>query len=434
MTALDRARILCSYLLVLTLASAITVSTQAQTANEKTPASSALENITPEQTPTAQPRDKLTFNNIGHLWSARLEAACDVLTDDIRPSQRQCLSVALDSLSLALSHFQAPDTELLETLEQIETLLPAKLTDMNDPGQQQAAEYLRSLARAVPFHPACLDQLVLSLTIWPDLANGLMVCEPSYPMPIEIRDYEGKRAIWATRPTESLDSVDSFDLGSTVYLIEHHTAEDDNQTYHVTVQTETGGTGIFASLWILHQVNSLSVFEPSLNIMGGDRCNDGNLQILRIFSDGEFSYSQNATPFRLLNLYDTIDQRNAFIINRYAEDESEKIDLPDLFMGWAAYTDVDNCAMCCAGELYKQADPLTGESDLFAVGIKNNLTIEHFFPQQALVDCSREWFGGLAMHETNLLGREAEMMLFETGAWLDHLEALREACAGVPHD
>ncbi len=408
---------LSPYLLAFATFFASTALTQA-----KTPA---------EDTPTSEQPGELTFNTISHLWQARLEAACDVLTDEISPSQQQCLNEALDSLTQALSHFQAPGAQPLETLQQIDTSLNTQITETADPDRAQAADYIRSLAQAVPFHPACLDQLGLVFFAENQLTIGFMVCEPSYPVPIEIRDYEGNPAMWSWRPAEYGEPGSE---GSIFYQVKHQTTKDNQQTYYVDVQTETGGTGIFASIWVLHQADFLNVFEPQLDIIGGDRCNDGNLQVINVFDDGRISYSQNATPFRLFNLTDTFNQRQAFLLNRYTRDESDKIDLPESFMDWEAYTDVDNCAMCCAGELFKQVDPMTGESELFAIGIKNDLRIEMFYDKDTLVECSREWFAGLPLQETNLLEPEAEIMLFEPEAWLDRLDELSLACAGVPHD
>lgn len=369
----------------------------------------------------------LTLDNIGALWNARLRAACEIMGEDITEPQQRCLAMALQTLELSLSHFQTQEspTSPLQTLEQLDTLLQS---EPNSLGQQQAINHLRSLAKRVPIHPLCLDGLGLTWFDGGDLKDGFLVCDPTDPTRIGLGELEGKLTVWATRPTPP-DMPGA--LGNIVYQFQTDQNSDDGDTYYFDIQTNTGGTGIFASIWVLHQAHFLNVFEPLFHKLGGDRCNDGNLRVVSIFDDGHISYSQNATPFRLFNPYDDGDQRMAFILNKYAEDDDDKLEMPATFMDWAAYSDVNNCAICCVGELYTRLDSTTSEEELFAISIDNETTVEDLFNNPALVECAQEWFSGLANHETNLIPPEAKFMIFKIEDWLGRMEDLKQACGDV---
>jgi hypothetical protein len=368
----------------------------------------------------------LTLETVGVLWNARLRAACGLMGTEFGDAEQRCLDMALQSLTLALSHFQADDhtTDPVTALQQLDIPLP---TELSDPGQRQAADHIRSLIQRVPIHPLCLDQLRVAWFDDTTLHDGFLICDSFNEAPIRLSESAaGGLLIWLGRPMEP-DAPGS--LGAIYYRTGHRQSNEHGDTYFLQIQSNTGGTGVFSSIWVLHQGPFSHVFEPRFHVPGGDRCNDGNIQVVSVSDDGQMVYQQNASPFRLFNPHDNNDQRMDFLLSALNIEQHDASELPESFMNLFAYRDVNNCAICCSGRRYTQVDLSTFEAEIIAVSIRNDHAVDRLFRDESLVECSSDWFDGLLEHETNRLPPDADYKWFAIDHWAQRLAELQQACA-----
>ena len=162
--------------------------------------------------------------------------------------------------------------------------------------------------------------------------------------------------------------------------------------YLLEVGSNTGGTGIFSSLWVLEQLSEQPVFWRWLHVAGGDRCNDGQLRGLEL-SAAKLVYAHAATPFRLMNSTDQTDWRWEAPRAIGSPDDVS----PSTFLNWQPYDDVANCAICCAGEIVNEMNLNTGDTQVTGVYVNSSEWSNMFRPDDWLKDCTNESLNGLAI-------------------------------------
>lgn len=220
-----------------------------------------------------------------------------------------------------------------------------------------------------------------------------------------IRDLFGDEDVEA--PEARVAFLDRTDLGKggIFYLLE--------------VGSNTGGTGIFSSHWVLKQISERPLFWPWLNVPGGDRCNDGQLRGLEL-SAAKLVYTHAATPFRLLNSTDQTDWRWKALRALGSPDDVSS----STFLNWRPYDDVANCAICCAGEVVKG---VTGQClpDLFAAEVFAPLGLRATFIYSDPADERPVWFyaGSRRLHLPRYLASvQAEGGMVTTASELATIE------------
>lgn len=148
-----------------------------------------------------------------------------------------------------------------------------------------------------------------------------------------------------------------------------------NGLYYYEIVVNYGGTGNFSSIHVFGlRDNEL---EHLSTIPAGDRCNDGRAEYISTDTQ-HITYSTAATPFRLLNYKDDTDWRHVYLLNAFSRQGEEKkslkelaqsanLYLPELFNGLEPYKDLDNCAICCVGNVIKSFN--TNSNITLPVGI-----------------------------------------------------------------
>ncbi len=286
-----------------------------------------------------------------------------------------------------------------------------------------AAVPASSSTDGVLLHPLCLDNLNLHVFDEGGGTEQVLICD-TYPE-VEI---EGTPETWvsATRPAndEEFQSHPGYSEGWIAYRVTGRFPDllADGMFYLLEVATNTGGTGVFSSLWVLEQLSERSTFWPWLNISGGDRCIDGQLRGLELSAD-RFVYAHAATPFRLLNPTDRTDWRWRYLARASGDTDDAS---PSTFMNWRPFDEVANCAICCAGEVVKELDPKTGDTQVTGVYVDRSQWSTMFRPDDWLKDCTKEWLNGLPI--TGPKDGAAHIPLDE---WLTMLDDLGRQCTNA---
>ena len=274
-----------------------------------------------------------------------------------------------------------------------------------------------SLAGDFLMHPLCLDALPLDFF---DETGGIeraLVCA-AYPE----AEIEGTPNGWV-RAVRPINNEEGLHEGWISYKVAGHFPGlwDEGMFYLLEVGSNTGGTGIFSSLWMLEQLSERPVFWPWLHVPGGDRCNDGQLRGLEL-SATTLVYTHAATPFRLLNSTDQTDWRWEALRALGSPDDVS----PSTFLNWRPYDDVANCAICCVGNIVNEMDLNTGNTQVTGVYVNRNEWSNMFRPDDWLKDCTNEWLNGLAIP-----GPEDEAAYVALNAWTKMLKDLGRRCADV---
>ncbi len=274
-------------------------------------------------------------------------------------------------------------------------------------------------ADGVLLHPLCLDNLSLHVFDDGGGTDQVLICD-TYPE-IEI---EGTPETWihATRPSDD----EGYYAGWIGYRVTGRFPElwEDGTFYLLEVATNTGGTGVFSSLWVLEQLAERPTFWPWLNIPGGDRCIDGQLRGLELSAD-TLVYAHAATPFRLLNPTDRTDWRWRHLARASGDTDDAS---PSTFMSWRPFDDVANCANCCVGEVVKELNLNTGDTRVTGVYVERSQWSTMFRPDDWLKDCTNEWLNGLAIP-----GSKDEAVYVPLDAWFTMLDDLGQQCADAEH-
>ena len=125
----------------------------------------------------------------------------------------------------------------------------------------------------------------------------------------------------------------------------------------LSIDLNFGGSGWFSYLLVLVETRAGKIGSGFVQ-QAGDRCNDGYARWDRFAENGNGVYRRSATPFRLVNPLDGMNWRaveNAMMFDGKDETarEAEMLTLadPPLYQSWLPYRDLENCAICCAGEI-----------------------------------------------------------------------------------
>jgi len=377
-----------------------------------------------DQPANVQTDQSLTFDQLDPLWQARLEASCGIPYGDQNARQKACLAHALNALNLAVAAFQPPETSRRKTLSEIEQYLGQDGQKYAKTGQTEAARYMKGLIMQLPFHPLCLDRLGLSFGDSPALKDGLLVCNEHFDQPIVVQTYLGGFSYSASRQK----TEEGYDLGYMSYAVALVDQSPNGDVFFLSVQDNTGGTGRFASIQVLRQLEPLNVFDPHYSMQGGDRCNDGNLRVLGEANLDQFNYAQSATPYRLLHpggVAQHISERVADLLHPEQERESQGL------LQWAPYSDIKDCALCCVGTIVYTRDMSTDASEAIALTINKGVTIEDFFANEALIECGGKWFDEVVLVQAEKENYPDFLLAVTMGRWQEMLQELESSCEGV---
>ncbi|HEY7906880.1 MAG TPA: hypothetical protein VIC53_08160, partial [Wenzhouxiangella sp.] len=264
-------------------------------------------------------------------------------------------------------------------------------------------------------------------------------CDEKYPSPITVRE-----SGWFL--SQYPDDEDGNSMGWAAYrVVERAEADYDYGGTNIWIEAtlNTGGTGHFDGIWQLHLPANQDMTRPRFawihQIGGGDRCNDGKSAIHEIGPDA-ITYRYAATPYRLLNpgnedntfleyiigmleqeATDSGNSKEASELSQMASSASS-----DAFMGWLAYDDVVNCAICCVGSMIKTVDLDSGQSWLEGIIIDSGFANVAFFAEPTLTECAAPWLESL---ESEVADRGT--IRFSPDDWLIKRDELMEACQGV---
>ena len=125
----------------------------------------------------------------------------------------------------------------------------------------------------------------------------------------------------------------------------------------LSIDLNFGGSGWFSYLMVLVETRAGKIGSGFVQ-QAGDRCNDGYAHWDDFSENGNGVYMRGATPFRLVNPLDELNWRavdTAMMFDGKDDNErrEEMLTLadPPLYQSWLPYQDLENCAICCAGEI-----------------------------------------------------------------------------------
>lgn len=366
------------------------------------------------------------YDNLSPLWQARIRAHCGHYTGAEPPEDTSCLTHTLSTLVLADSRKEALQDN-----------------DQSDPEKDafwdEVVALLYDLSEAIPFHPLCIDKLPITPLGGVDPDTRIAQCDEHYPSPIVVRE-----SGWFL--SQYPDDEDGNSMGWAAYrVVERAEADYDYGGTNIWIEAtlNTGGTGHFDGIWQLHLPANQDMTRPRFawihQIGGGDRCNDGKSAIAEI-TPSTVTYQYAATPYRLLNPGNEDNTFLAYIIGMLEQEAMESGNIKeaselsqtassvssDTFMGWLAYDDVVNCAICCVGWLIESVDLDSGERWLERIVIDSEFANVEFFVEPTLAECAAPWLASL---ESEVADRGT--IRFSPDDWLIKRDELIEACQGV---
>lgn len=128
-----------------------------------------------------------------------------------------------------------------------------------------------------------------------------------------------------------------------------------------------GGSGAFDALAFV-EVHSDTELTPILTVYGGDRCNDGLMEISDVTKDEVF-FTTQATPFRLINPQDRTDWRRWKLASAMSEYAGDSLPTPPTFNDWMPYEHIINGALACAGKIHKSFNLESNATSVIGVSI-----------------------------------------------------------------
>ena len=222
---------------------------------------------------------------------------------------------------------------------------------------------LNAYSNAPIFHPFCMEEFV----------------ESDWDKPFDMGECHLRNPVTNIAPQESdskkqtyyLDKVNSVeDGGGWAGYVRYTIAAQKKNIFDIEYVFSGGGSGSFYRVFTFRVLKD-DLVEMLAFIPFGDRCNDGGAKFEKSYAagDGQVVISSYATPFRLLNIQNRFNWREAGWVkammrsmpNVKESDIKEKIDPPELLNGWLPYDDIDNSAASCVGRIHWKFDESINE-------------------------------------------------------------------------
>ena len=207
----------------------------------------------------------------------------------------------------------------------------------------------------------------------------------------------------------------------------------------LSIDLNFGGSGWFSYLLILVETQDGAIASGFVQ-SAGDRCNDGFARWDRLSENGNGIYRRSATPFRLVNPLDETnwrDQSTALLFEG-ADGETKRQALlqmadPPLYEEWLPYEMLENCALCCVGEIVIMQSMLGNEID---PGRDYGLLGVVLYPDAIAALATSDKMGdrclaaGLdtARQRAEPAGRDGDGLFLYRQSWLEIRDRLAESC------
>jgi len=211
---------------------------------------------------------------------------------------------------------------------------------------------------------------------------------------------------------------DGNNEGYAYYDVPSFWGSNGNRLAFYEIGINTGGSGTFSSI-ILAKVLSNAELELLFFIPGGDRCNDGYID-LGDFNNKRIEYTLAATPFRLINPEDTTDwRRRNLMASFWSMPGKDPNPIPTLY-NWMPYSDIANSAQSCAGRIHKAMSIEDGSFKTLGVS----------FDKERLVDAAT---GDLASCFTNWINQTSfeKDQFISISDWDNAMSKLGELCGHI---
>ncbi|MEC7438889.1 MAG: hypothetical protein VX702_08665 [Pseudomonadota bacterium] len=207
----------------------------------------------------------------------------------------------------------------------------------------------------------------------------------------------------------------------------------------LSIDLNFGGSGWFSYLMVLVETRAAKIGSGFVQ-QAGDRCNDGHARWDRFSENGNGVYMRSATPFRLVNPLDELNWRavdTAMMFDGKDDNErrEEMLTLadPPLYQSWLPYQDLENCAICCAGEIVVMQNMIGTEIEPG----RDHGVIGVMLDQQAIAElATSEKIGdrclaaGLdeAAAKAEPSGPDGESLYLSRDSWLEIRDGLAASC------
>ncbi len=264
-------------------------------------------------------------------------------------------------------------------------------------------------------HPLCLDRAE-------EIRQGAgFWCDPALET-IEVAGRQGRARTWYWVDRPRAD--EAWSNGSIGFrLAKQWSEEQDSIEYAVLeVSDHGGGSGRFARIEVFER-RADDRYRVLHRIHAGDRCNDGYAELVRI-DDDTIVYRTAATAFRLLNPIDRTNWRMVNLITTFAGKDDKDIEIPATLLGWQPYSDIANCAICCAGTVVHRHDLNGGGDEVISVEVYENAFI-HQTKVDSINACLHEWSEGREWGSRGSI---------EIGEWKEELVRLGVLCGQDQRD
>ena len=276
-------------------------------------------------------------------------------------------------------------------------------------------------------HPRCLEPLGLFRFSEATLAGEAFSCAFETLEPVNPRD-DGW--VYADRPRTREGDPTGY-IGYRAHSVT--STQGSTLEAWLDVTANGGGNAEIRSIWQLRIDTATGLIEPQMGLLGGDRCNGGQLAIQAI--DGsQLTYSGAATPYRLLNPPNLNPASRVsgegFVGVR--DQQSWPEHRRENFLGWPFVGVVSDCYACCVGEWVKTWNTETQHSALKRVLIQPDATLDDFFEHPAIIACAKDWWAELkAQGEATELADGRRRLVYSFEQWQAHRDALQQHCQDV---
>ena len=278
----------------------------------------------------------------------------------------------------------------------------------------------------INLNPYCINELLESEEGEIDYKSCLEKYEEKEFLSYVLNNFDG--------PTENISTSISIE-GITFYFALADFSGDlvtREGTYLYEVSWNGGGSGTFSSIKGFMLRNDMLTL--TLDIAGGDRCNDGNLDHISVDREaGSVKYAQSATPFRLLNYKDNTSWREMRLIRALTGETGSDLTLEDFgesqgassfYDDLAPLKDIDDCAMCCVGHTVNEFNVISEEIIPVGVTIYKAQMAEGFRE-----GCFFDWLAEENFKQYESYSENEELIYLDQQDWAKALKKFSRKCS-----